>query len=72
MGFKGDGNVIQIKIFEYNGNNEVEVNAWLKEHPLVRVIGVNMVPMLDRYTYGSGDICNQWIATIVIYEERMR
>ena len=62
----------QIKIFEGNGNNENEVNSWLKENPEIDIIGVNMVPMHDRYSYGAGDICNQWVATIVIYEEPQR
>ena len=60
---------MQIKIFEGLGNNENEVNLWLKTNPKIEVINVNMVPMHDRYTYGNGDICNQWIATIVIYRE---
>lgn len=59
----------QIKIFEYNGNNESDINAWLKENPFIHLISVTMVPMFDRYGFGQGDICNQWIATIVIYEE---
>jgi hypothetical protein len=56
-----------IKIFEGKGNNENEVNEWLKENPSIKVQNVNMCPMLDRYSYGNGDICNQWVATIVIY-----
>ena len=59
---------MQIKIFEYNGNNEKEVNEWLKENPKVKVINTNMIPMFDRYV-NSGDICNQWIATIITYSE---
>ncbi|MDD3230486.1 MAG: hypothetical protein PHE09_14900 [Oscillospiraceae bacterium] len=62
----------QIKIFEGHGNNEDDVNSWLREHPEVEIIGINMVPMHDRYTYGAGDICNQWVATIVIYEEEQK
>ena len=57
----------QIKIFEGNGNNEAEVNAWLKENPNIKLLQVTMVPMLDRYGYGQGDICNQWVATIVTF-----
>ena len=57
----------QIKIFEAHGNNEADVNEWLKENPDVKVHNVNMIPMHDRYGYGQGDICNQWIATVVIY-----
>ena len=57
----------QIKIFECNGNNEADVNAWLKENPAIHVINITMVPMFDRFSFGQGDICNQWIATIVTY-----
>ena len=57
----------QIKIFEGKGNNENEVNEWLRENPEIEVTNINMTPMFDRYTFGNGDICNQWIATIVIY-----
>jgi hypothetical protein len=61
----------QIKIFEGNGNNEADVNTWLKDNPGIKVLSVNMVPMHDLYGYGygegSGQVCNQWIATIVTY-----
>ena len=57
----------QIKIFEGHGNNEDDVNAWLRENKEVEVISVNMIPMHDRYGYGQGDICNQWISTVVVY-----
>ena len=59
----------QIKIFEGNGNNEQDVNAWLKDNHDIEVIGISLQPMHDRYTFGQGDICNQWIATVVIYRE---
>lgn len=58
----------QIKIFEGNGNNETDINEWLKNNPDIQIININMMPMFDRYSYGQGDICNQWIATIVIYK----
>ena len=57
----------QIKIFEANGNNEQDINAWLKDNPGVRVNHINMVPMFDRYAQGRGDINQQWTATIVVY-----
>jgi hypothetical protein len=65
----------QIKIFEGNGNNESDVNVWLKENPNIEIQHIEMIPMFDRYGYGCGvpadmfNICNQWIATIVVYEE---
>lgn len=59
----------QIRIFKGNGNNEDDINIWLKENPNIKIIYINMVPMHDRYCYGQGDICNQWISTIVVYEE---
>lgn len=58
----------QVKIFEGHGNNETDINKWLQENPNIRIIQINMIPMFDRYSYGQGDICNQWIATIVVYE----
>jgi len=59
----------QIKIFEGNGNNESDINEWLKDNPNIQPVNINMVPMFDRYSYGQGDICNQWITTIVVYKE---
>ena len=59
----------QVKIFEGNGNNEAEVNAWLKDNPDIEVKQISMTPMFDRYGYGQGEICNQWIATIVVYSQ---
>ena len=58
----------QIKIFEGNGNNETDINSWLRDNPTFHVVSTSMSPMLDRYV-PSGDICNQWIATTVIYTE---
>jgi len=56
----------QIKIFEGHGNNEDNINTWLKTNPQIEVTGVNMIPMHDIYQ--SGEICNRWVATIVIYK----
>ena len=64
---EGEKIMQQIKIFEANGNNEADVNAWLKDNPAVKVNHVTMVPMFDRYAQGRGDICSQWTATIVVY-----
>lgn len=61
---------MQVKIFEGHGNNEDDINLWLKANPKIEVINVNMIPMHDRYTYGEENICNQWIATIVIYRKQ--
>lgn len=63
----------QIKIFEGSGNNEADINVWLNENPQIKVMRVDMIPMYD-FNYcsndqGYHDICNQWIATIVIYQE---
>lgn len=57
----------QIKIFEGHDNNEDDINLWLKTNPQIEVVNVNMIPMHDLY-YVSGDICNQWIATVVTYK----
>ena len=59
----------QIKIFEGHGNNEVDINDWLKENSNIEITSTNMIPMFDRYNYGQGDICNQWIATIIVYNQ---
>jgi hypothetical protein len=59
--------VQQIKIFEGNGNNEEDINMWLLDNPSIEIVYITMVPMFDRYCHGQGDICNQWISTIVIY-----
>jgi len=56
----------QVKIFEGNGNNEIDINEWLKGNSSIVIVNINMIPMFDRY--GQGDICNQWIATIITYE----
>ena len=63
----------QIKMFEGHGNNEQDINIWLKENPDIKIKYITMVPMFDRYDYGYGipadqwNICNQWIATIIVY-----
>jgi len=62
--------MLQIKIFEGNGNNETEVNEWLKDNTGIEIKQITMIPMFDRYGYGQGDICNQWIATIIVYEPK--
>jgi hypothetical protein len=63
----------QIKIFEGNGNNENDANAWLKDNPDVEVKFVSLHTIYDFW--GAGDcpdtlpqICNQWIATVLVYE----
>jgi hypothetical protein len=57
----------QVKIFEGNGNNEVDINWWIECNPNYKIINMNMIPMHDKYP--NGDICNQWVSTIVIYED---
>lgn len=57
----------QIKIFEFHGNNETEVNTWLRENPQIEVISVNMVSMHDLYSGQTPTVCNEWTATIVTY-----
>ena len=59
-----------IKVFEIGGSdqNEAAANQWLKEHPDVKVQSASCHPMHDRYTYGEGPICNQWVALILICE----
>jgi hypothetical protein len=57
----------QIKIFQ--AAEEVEINQWLRENPKIKILYVNRIPMHDRYSYGQGDICNQWIDTVIIYQE---
>lgn len=57
----------QTKIFEGNGNNEEDVNIWLRKNPNAKVTNTNMVPMHDLNA-NTGEICNQWIATIITYE----
>lgn len=64
----------QIKIFEGNGNNETEINEWLAKNPNIQVQKVDMLPLFDRFyncdSDGHLNICNQWIATIVIYSDQ--
>jgi len=57
----------QIKIFEGNGNNEEDINMWLLDNPSIEIINITMIPLFDRYGYGQGEICNQWISTIITY-----
>jgi len=57
---------MKIKIFEATG--EEEINTWLQDKT-IEIIYINRVPMFDRYTSGQGDICNQWIDTIIAYKE---
>ncbi|XCH79039.1 MAG: hypothetical protein WHF31_16215 [Candidatus Dehalobacter alkaniphilus] len=64
----------QIKIFEGNGNNESDVNTWLKDNPGIEVVSVSIQPLYDFYGAGNyldaqPQICNQWLATVVIYKE---
>lgn len=58
----------QIKIFEGHGNNEDEVNIWLKENKNINVISVMHQTIYDYYDcYTPPTICNQWIATTIVY-----
>lgn len=60
----------QIKIFEGNGNNESDVNAWLSENPNIKVLTVSVQPLHEFYKFITPpQICNQWLATTVIYQK---
>lgn len=59
--------VYQIEIFEGNGNNQIQVNEWLRNNPGVHDISVTTVPMYDMYQCQPPQICNQWISTILTY-----
>lgn len=58
----------QIKIFEYNGNNEKAVNEFLKQNPKVEAVSVNMISMHDLYSGQAPTVCNEWTSTILIYK----
>lgn len=58
----------QIKIFEYDGNNEKAVNEFLKANPKVEVVNVNMVSMHDLYAGQAPTVCNEWTSTILVYK----
>lgn len=55
--------MFQVKRFE--GNNEQTINDWLKQNPDKQPVSISMVSLHDRY--GNGEICNQWVDTIIIY-----
>lgn len=57
----------QIVIFEGNGNNESEVNNFLKSNPNVEVVSVNLIPMHDLYPGTAPTVCSEWVSTVVIY-----
>jgi hypothetical protein len=59
---------MQIKIFEGNGNNEVEINAWLKENPNIKVINITAQCLYDTYLGVAPAVCSSWISTTAIYE----
>jgi hypothetical protein len=58
----------QVKIIEGCSNEEVQINEWLKNNPYIEIDRITTVPMLDRY-YPNGEICNQWVNTIIVYKE---
>lgn len=62
------GTIYQIKIFEGHGNNEDDINLWLKENQNIEVVNVNMIPMHDLYISREPTVCNSWISTILIYK----
>ncbi len=64
---EGDMAVTQIKIFEGNGNNEKDINAWLKDNPDIKVLSVILSPLYDLYNCVPPNVCNQWIATTITY-----
>lgn len=60
--------MIQIKVFEGHGNNETEINKWLKGNPNINILSIECSPMYDLYSnITPPTICNQWIATTIVY-----
>jgi len=59
----------QVKVFEGNGNNESDINNFLKDNPDIEVISVTHNSMHDLYyNITPIQICNQWIASTLIYK----
>jgi len=54
-----------IKIFTDNNVEEV-VNQWLSEHKELKLVTITSSEEND--TYNNGEICGQWIQTILILE----
>ena len=65
MNIKMKGKVPQIKIFE--GADISEINQWLIENKIKKIVSISRYPMYDRYD--TGKICNQWIETYIIYKK---
>jgi hypothetical protein len=57
----------QIKTFQ--SGEDWQVNEWLNENPNIKISLINRMPMYDRHSWGQGDICNQWVDIVVVYEE---
>lgn len=57
----------QVKIIEGYSNEEVQINEWLKNNPNIEIKSITTIPMFDRYT--TGDMCNQWVNTIIVFRQ---
>lgn len=60
---------MQVKIFEGNGNNESDINEWLKSNPKITVILVSHQMLQDHFKSPPNDLCNEWIVSTVVYME---